>query len=84
MIHWELGQNHIPIMSENTTSNYISYLKSARETNDLGILVSAMAPCPWTYFEIANKLTKVSVIIPVYKKWIEFYSSKESQKQVLR
>jgi thiaminase (transcriptional activator TenA) len=65
-----------------TTSNYVSYLKSAKETNDLGIFVSAIAPCPWTYFEIANKLTKVAVKTPVYKKWIEFYSSKESQKQV--
>ena len=65
-----------------TTSNYVSFLKSAKETNDLGIFVSAIAPCPWTYFEIASKLTKVAVKTPVYKKWIQFYSSKESQKQV--
>src|SRR6476620_2998884 len=65
-----------------TTSNYVSFLKSAKETDDLGIFVSAIAPCPWTYFEIANKLTKVAVKTPVYKKWIQFYSSKESQKQV--
>jgi len=65
-----------------TTSNYVSFLKSAKETDDLGIFVSAIAPCPWTYFEIASKLTKVAVKTPVYKKWIQFYSSKESQKQV--
>jgi thiaminase (transcriptional activator TenA) len=65
-----------------TTSNYVSFLKSAKETNDLGIFVSAIAPCPWTYFEIASKLTKVAVKTPVYKKWIQFYSSEESQKQV--
>ena len=65
-----------------TTSNYVSFLKSANETNDLGIFVSAISPCPWTYFEIASKLTKVAVKTPVYKKWIQFYSSKESQKQV--
>jgi thiaminase/transcriptional activator TenA len=65
-----------------TTSNYVSFLKSANETNDLGIFVSAIAPCPWTYFEIASKLTKAAVKTPVYKKWIDFYSSKESQKQV--
>jgi thiaminase (transcriptional activator TenA) len=78
-----IGTKSYPEYVQNTTtSNYISYLKSAKETNDLGIFVSAIAPCPWTYFEIANKLTKVAVKTPVYKKWIEFYSSKESQKQV--
>jgi len=65
-----------------TTSNYVSFLKSAKETDYFGIFVSAIAPCPWTYFEIANKLTKVAFKTPVYKKWIQFYSSKESQKQV--
>jgi thiaminase/transcriptional activator TenA len=65
-----------------TTSNYVSFLKSANETNDLGIFVSSIAPCSWTYFEIASKMTKVAVKTPVYKKWIQFYSSKESQKQV--
>ena len=65
-----------------TTLNYISFMKSVQEINDLGILISTMAPCPWTYFEITNKLTDITIRTPGYRKWIKFYSSVESQKQV--
>jgi hypothetical protein len=50
--------------------------------NNLNTLVSAMAQCPWTYYEIAQKLAKVNVRTPVYKKWVRFYSSEESRRQV--
>jgi thiaminase (transcriptional activator TenA) len=56
------------VQNTTTTSNYVSFLKSAKETNDLGIFVSAIAPCPWTYFEIAGKLTKVAVKNPCLQK----------------
>jgi thiaminase/transcriptional activator TenA len=45
-------------------------------------IVSAMAPCPWTYFEIAKKLSKSYSQRGIYKKWIQFYSSEESSRQV--
>jgi thiaminase (transcriptional activator TenA) len=41
-----------------------------------------MAPCPWTYLEIAQKLSKTSIQNEVYSNWIKFYSSNESHKQV--
>ena len=45
-------------------------------------IVSAMALCPWTYFEIAKKLSKNHIQSEIYKKWIQFYSSEESHRQV--
>jgi thiaminase/transcriptional activator TenA len=45
-------------------------------------IVSVMAPCPWTYLEIALKLSKISIRNEVYGKWVQFYSSTESHRQV--
>jgi thiaminase (transcriptional activator TenA) len=65
-----------------TTLNYTSYLRHISSTGSMGEIVSAMAPCPWTYFEIAEKLSKSYIQRGIYKKWIQFYSSEESYKQV--
>jgi thiaminase/transcriptional activator TenA len=42
-----------------------------------------MAPCPWTYLEIAEKLAKSHHVQnnKIYKKWVQFYSSDESRRQ---
>lgn len=71
-----------PASPDNTTLNYISFMKNVQGTNDIGILISAMAPCPWIYFAIANRLKDIAIRTPGYRKWIQFYSSEESQKQV--
>jgi thiaminase/transcriptional activator TenA len=65
-----------------TTLNYTSYLRKISSTGSMGEIVSAMAPCPWTYFEIAEKLSKSYIQREIYKKWIQFYSSKQSYRQV--
>jgi|ERR687895_613809 thiaminase/transcriptional activator TenA len=65
-----------------TTLNYTSYLRQMSSTGSMSDIVSAMAPCPWTYFEIAKKLSKNLIHSEIYKKWIQFYSSEESYKQV--
>jgi thiaminase/transcriptional activator TenA len=65
-----------------TTLNYTSYLRKISLTGSMGEIVSAMAPCPWTYFEIAEKLSKSYIQREIYKKWIQFYSSKQSYRQV--
>jgi thiaminase/transcriptional activator TenA len=70
------------VSAEETTLKYTSYMKRVSDSKNLAIIVSAMAPCPWTYYEIAQKLAKVNVRTPVYRKWIRFYSSEESQRQV--
>ena len=41
-----------------------------------------MAPCPWTYLEIAQQLSTNSIHNEVYSNWEKFYSSAESCKQV--
>ena len=65
-----------------TTLNYTSYLRQISSTGSVARIVSAMAPCPWTYFEIAEKLSKNHIQSKIYKKWIQFYSSEESYRQV--
>jgi thiaminase/transcriptional activator TenA len=67
-----------------TTLDYISFLRqvSSSSTKNLEVIVSAMAPCPWSYLEIAQKLSKSDIKTDVYCKWVRFYSSKESQQQI--
>jgi thiaminase/transcriptional activator TenA len=71
------------------TLNYISFLKKVSVSRSVEEMVSAMAPCPWSYLEIAQKILMIScsngqnkIRTEAYQKWIEFYSSKESQQQV--
>ncbi len=65
------------------TLNYISFLRQISvSSKNLEVIVSAMAPCPWSYLEIAQKLSKGEIKNDVYFKWIQFYSSIESQQQV--
>jgi thiaminase (transcriptional activator TenA) len=66
------------------TLEYTSYLIHISLKGGLHEIVSVMAPCPWSYFEIAEKLSKREQYIKteVFRKWIDFYSSYESVKQV--
>ncbi|MDQ5876388.1 MAG: TenA family protein, partial [Thermoproteota archaeon] len=65
------------------TLNYISFLRQVSLTaKNLEAIVSAMAPCPWSYLEIAQKLCKGEIRNDVYFKWVQFYSSNESRQQV--
>jgi thiaminase/transcriptional activator TenA len=66
-----------------TTSNYISYLMNTSSNGTFSEIVSVMAPCPWTYLEIAHKLSKIPIGNEAYRKWIQFYYSTESHRQVL-
>ena len=65
-----------------TTLNYTSYLMNTSSNGTLNEIVSVMAPCPWTYLEIAQKLSKMVKGNEAYKKWVQFYSSTESHRQV--
>jgi thiaminase/transcriptional activator TenA len=75
--------NSIP---STTTLSYTSYLRnvslSSSAADNMGKIVSAMAPCPWTYFEIAEKLSRYNIENDTYRKWVQFYSSSESFMQV--
>jgi thiaminase (transcriptional activator TenA) len=78
-----IDNNATTIAMASATLNYISFLRQASSsTKNLEVIVSAMAPCPWSYLEIAQKLSKSNIKTDVYCKWIQFYSSKESQQQI--
>jgi thiaminase/transcriptional activator TenA len=67
-----------------TTLSYTSYLRnvSLSSSENMGKIVSAMAPCPWTYLEIAEKLSRYNIENDTYRKWVQFYSSSDSFMQV--
>lgn len=65
-----------------TTLEYVSYLVDISSSGNFAEMVSAMAPCPWTYLEIAQLLSKFPIENEIYRNWIKFYSSTESRKQV--
>jgi thiaminase/transcriptional activator TenA len=70
------------VSAENVTRDYITYMNSVSNSEDLALIVSAIGPCPWTYYEISNALIKKNVKSKTFKKWLQFYSSNESCKQV--
>ena len=88
MLEISLGTNLKDVFPSTTTTiatttlNYTSYLRQISSTGSVAEIMSAMAPCPWTYFEIAEKLSKDHIQRGIYKKWIQFYSSEESYRQV--
>jgi thiaminase (transcriptional activator TenA) len=65
-----------------TTLNYTSYLMNTSSKGTFSEILSVMAPCPWTYLEIAQKLSKFPIGNEAYRKWVQFYSSTESHRQV--
>jgi thiaminase (transcriptional activator TenA) len=72
-----------------TTLKYIYDMRNlsgeelSGKTSKLYELVSFTAPCPWTYYEIADKIRKENIVKDkATKKWIDFYSSYESKRQV--
>ncbi|MBA3749793.1 MAG: hypothetical protein H0X03_02670 [Nitrosopumilus sp.] len=72
------------IQANEITLNYIFDMKKLlQDTSKLYEVISFMAPCPWTYFEIAEKIKNENRIKnEVSKKWLKFYSSDESKQQV--
>ncbi len=70
------------ISPSKTTLEYSNYLLQTSSRCSFSEIVSTMAPCPWTYLEIAQLLSKCHIKNEAYRNWIQFYSSDESQKQV--
>jgi thiaminase len=50
-----LGIDNSAATAASATLNYASFLKKASSANSLEAMVSSMAPCPWSSFEIAQK-----------------------------
>ncbi|MGA9170676.1 MAG: thiaminase II [Nitrososphaeraceae archaeon] len=79
----DIRRNH-HLLPSKTILEYTFYLGQVSSNGSMGECVSVMMPCPWTYLEIAQKLSKSHHIQDnqVYKKWARFYSSDESCMQV--
>ncbi|MDQ6669036.1 MAG: hypothetical protein M3Y53_12545 [Thermoproteota archaeon] len=73
---------HYEFFTCRTTLNYTSYIMNTLSNGTFSEIVSVMAPCPWTYLEIAQKLSKIPIGNEAYRKWFQFYSSTESHRQV--
>jgi thiaminase (transcriptional activator TenA) len=69
------------IFPSKTTLDYTSYLRHISSSGTFSEIISVMAPCPWTYLEIAQQLSKIPIQNDAYKNWVRFYSSNESRTQ---
>lgn len=80
----QLDNNYLNsrVSGEDVTRDYITYMNSVSNSEDLSLIVSAIGPCPWIYYEVSNALNKKNVKTKVFKKWLQFYSSNESGRQV--
>ena len=74
--------HNVIIIPSKITLNYTSYLKQISSSGTFSEIISVMAPCPWTYLEIAQQLSKFRIHNEVFNNWAKFYSSEESCKQV--
>ncbi|MED4017924.1 MULTISPECIES: thiaminase II [Sutcliffiella] len=62
-----------------TAHHYTRHMMEAATNGTLGETLAALAPCPWTYWEIGKKLmmeVKPTPAHPFYE-WIAFYGDKE-------
>jgi thiaminase/transcriptional activator TenA len=80
----ELGGTGISIVADthSIAHDYVSYLTRLCYSKDIHLIFSAIAPCPWTYYEISNNLIASNIKSHIVRRWLEFYSSKESATQV--
>ncbi|GAB2565308.1 thiaminase II [Gracilibacillus alcaliphilus] len=59
-----------------SANHYVAHMKSAAQQGNMGELLAALLPCPWTYLEIGHYLKKTyqpTETHPFYE-WISFYS----------
>lgn len=84
LLHELNGENKLSAMFpiHESTSNYTTFLTEVSLSKDLDLIISAMAPCPWTYYEISNSLMRRNIKSNTFKKWLRFYSSDESRVQL--
>lgn len=62
---------------------YTSYLLSVAAMGDFGDGVVALLPCAWGYYEVGRRLARAGLPAePIYREWIETYSSVEMKELV--
>lgn len=68
-----------------TTKAYTSFLLKVAATEGIAEIVSAMAPCPLTYMEIAEKnFPEDTGQVSAYAYWLNAYRSKEALEVCMR
>ena len=62
-----------------TTIGYTSFLLKVAHQGGFGVLVAALLPCQWGYWEIGDQLARRGEPrgAPLYSRWIQMYSSAE-------
>ncbi len=89
LVSLELSQEDIEAtgLAKATSRHNISFLRKVSENTSIEEKVSAMAPCPWSYFQIAQRIMKTYrenkiTNKKVYRTWAEFYASLKPKQQV--
>ena len=61
--------HNVIIIPSKITLNYTSYQKQISSSGTFSEIISVMAPCPWTYLEIAQQLSTSSIHNEVFNNW---------------
>ena len=84
MREWGIG-SEVVASAELSPVNlaYTSYLLAVASTGSFEEGLAAILPCFWVYYEVGKELVRRGSIVPVYRRWIETYSSPEYERAVM-
>jgi len=84
MREWGIG-SEVVASAELSPVNlaYTSYLLAVAATGSFEEGLAAILPCFWVYYEVGKELVRRGSSVPVYRRWIETYSSPEYERAVM-
>jgi len=84
MREWGIG-SEVVASAELSPVNlaYTSYLLAVAATGSFEEGLAAILPCFWVYYEVGKELVRMGSNVPVYRRWIETYSSPEYERAVM-
>jgi Putative transcription activator len=84
MREWGIG-SEVVASAELSPVNlaYTSYLLAVAATGSFEEGLAAILPCFWVYYEVGKELVRMGSSVPVYRRWIETYSSPEYERAVM-
>ncbi len=84
MREWGIG-SEVVASAELSPVNlaYTSYLLAVAATGSFEEGLAAILPCFWVYYEVGKELVRRGSNVPVYRRWIETYSSPEYERAVM-
>lgn len=84
MREWGMGPEELaraPMSPVNLA--YTSYLIATASSGSFEEGLAAVLPCFWVYYEVGRELVRRGSTVPVYRRWIETYSSPEYERAVM-